>query len=160
MKQELLVHGLTKKRKGNDVNEVFSWPGTCRKGQRNHFIAPIFRSEPGKGDRRVVNSGHLFPKNSSHGQWRYSHPSGYTYPEKKQMHIPKDRQIEKEKDAMMNTQEDQTKNRDLWQFEFQQKASSSHLIDVHHLSQLSINGFLFEAYRFVFLSWFQEWVSL
>lgn len=31
---------------------------------------------------------------------------------------------------MMNTQEDQTKNRDLWQFQFQQKASSSHLIDV------------------------------
>jgi hypothetical protein len=30
--------------------------------------------------------------------------------------VEKDRQIEKEKDAMMNTQEDQTKNRDLWQF--------------------------------------------
>lgn len=63
-------------KKGNDVNSVFSWPGTCRKGQRKNFIAPRFRSETGKGDRRVVNSGHLFPKNSSHGQWRYSHPSG------------------------------------------------------------------------------------
>ena len=30
--------------------------------------------------------------------------------------VEKDREIEKEKDAMMNTQEDQTKNRDLWQF--------------------------------------------
>lgn len=30
--------------------------------------------------------------------------------------VEKDRQIKKEKDEMMNTQEDQTKNRDLWQF--------------------------------------------
>ena len=57
--------------------------------------------------------------------------------------VEKDRQIEKEKDAMMNTQEDQTKNRDLWQFEFQQKVSSSHLIDAHHLSQLSKKGLIF-----------------
>ena len=57
--------------------------------------------------------------------------------------VAKDRQIEKEKDAMMNTQEDQTKNRDLWQFEFQQKVSSSHLIDAHHLSQLSKKGLIF-----------------
>lgn len=48
--------------------------------------------------------------------------------------VEKDRQIEKGKGAMMNRQEDQTKNRDLWQFYFQQKASSSHLIDIHHLS--------------------------
>jgi len=53
---------------------------------------------------------------------------------KKKCTSQKDRQIEKEKETMMNTQEDQTKNRDLWQFEFQQKASSSHLIDVHHLT--------------------------
>ena len=61
---------------------------------------------------------------------------------KKSKCTSRDRQIEKEKDAMMNTQEDQTKNRDLWQFDFQQKVSSSHLIDAHHLSQLSRNGFL------------------
>lgn len=57
---------------------------------------------------------------------------------------------------MMNTQEDQTKNRDLWQFDFQQKASSSHLIDVHHLSQLS---FFFKPTEARDLSYFLSGMS-
>lgn len=69
-------------------------------------------------------------------------PPKWVYLSKKRNAHPEAKEIEKEKDAMMNTQEDQTKNRDLWQFEFQQKVSSSHLIDAHHLSQLSINRFL------------------